>query len=138
VRTLVRKLEPTGRILLLRAKDKDGKCIATGIFPGFNKIAEFWGNASLRESQILRPNELIHWYAMRYWKRHGAEIYDWGGGGEYKEKYGCKPHAVPWFTKSRYRIVSALRNQAKDMFARKQRLVGWLTGAGNSEQEEAC
>jgi hypothetical protein len=138
VRTLVRKLEPTGHLLLLRAKDRDGKCIATGIFPGFNKIAEFWGNASLRESQILRPNELIHWYAMRYWKQHGAEIYDWGGGGKYKEKYGCQPHAVPWFTKSRYRFVSALRNQAKDMFARKQRLVGWLTGAGSarSEQEE--
>jgi len=125
VRSLVRNLEPTGRILLVRAKDSEGKCIATGIFPGFNKLAEFWGNASWRSSQILRPNEAIHWYAMRYWKRRGAEIYDWGGERPYKEKYGCVPHSVPWFTKSRYGFISTLRMQAKTMFARKQRLQGW-------------
>ena len=88
VRSLIRNVKPSGNLLLLRARDAGGKCIATGIFPGFNKIAEFWGNASWRASQNLRPNELIHWYAMRYWKRRGAEFYDWGGQGEYKEKYG--------------------------------------------------
>ena len=126
VRTLIRNLEPTGRILLLRARDPKGKCIATGIFPGFNKIAEFWGNASFRSSQSLRPNELIHWYAMRYWKRRGIEVYDWGGEGKYKEKYGCVPHRVPWFTKSRHELVSKLRDQARKMFDRKQRFLGWL------------
>jgi hypothetical protein len=125
VRSLIRNLEPTGRILLVRAKDSEGKCIATGIFPGFNKLAEFWGNASWRSSQILRPNEAIHWYAMRYWKRRGAEIYDWGGERPYKEKYGCAPHSVPWFTKSRYGFISTLRTQARAVFARKQRLQGW-------------
>src|SRR5262249_46562641 len=98
VRALIGHLEPVGRVLLLRARDADGKCIATGVFPGFNKVAEFWGNASIRSSQIFRPNELMHWYAMRYWKRRGAEIYDWGGEGKYKEKYGCVPYQVPWFT----------------------------------------
>src|SRR5437870_1435455 len=86
VRALIKNLEPTGRLLLVRARDPEGKCIATGIFPGFNKIAEFWGNASFRSSQILRPNEFIHWYAMRYWQRRGAEIYDWGGESSYKQK----------------------------------------------------
>ena len=56
VRALVRHMEPTGRVLLLRARDAEGKCIASGIFPGFNKIAEVWGNASYRSGQILRPN----------------------------------------------------------------------------------
>jgi hypothetical protein len=141
VESLVKKVAPQGRVLLLRARDKEGNCIATGIFPGFNQIAEFWGNASYRSSQILRPNELIHWCAMRYWKQRGAKIYDWGGGGEYKEKYGCSPYSVPWFTKSRYRIVSALRNQARDMFARKQRLLGWFSGQpkpDESEVKQAC
>ncbi|MBO0911611.1 MAG: GNAT family N-acetyltransferase [Acidobacteria bacterium] len=142
VKTLVEKVAPRGRILLLRARDPNGNSIATGIFPGFNQIAEFWGNASYRSSQILRPNELIHWHAMRYWKQRGAKIYDWGGGGEYKEKYGCSPYAVPWFWKSRYRIVSTLRNQARDMFARKQRLLGWFSGQSNtpdkSEVKQAC
>jgi hypothetical protein len=128
VRMLIKHLEPTGRILLLRARDSRGNCIASGIFPGFNKIAEFWGNASFRSSQILRPNELIHWYAMRYWKRRGVEIYDWGGEGKYKEKYGCVPHRLPWFTKSRSELISKLRGEAKKMFERKQRFLGWLQG----------
>ena len=124
VRALVRNLEPTGRVLLLRARDPEGKCIATGIYPGFNKISEFWGNASFRSSQILRPNEAMHWYAMRYWKGRGVEIHDWGGEGKYKEKYGCVLHRVPWFTKSRYRFVSRLRDEAKKMYERKQRFLG--------------
>ncbi len=126
VRLLIKHMEPTGRLLLVRARDAKGKCIATGIFPGFNRIAEFWGNASFRNSQILRPNEYIHWYAMRYWKRRGIAVYDWGGGGTYKEKYGCLPHSVAWFTKSRHKLVSRLRDEAKKAFERKQRFMGWL------------
>ena len=126
VRTLIKCVEPSGNLLLLRARDAAGNCIATGIFPGFNQIAEFWGNASLRSSQILRPNEAIQWYAMRYWKKRGVAVYDWGGEASYKEKYGCVPYKVPWFTKSRYRFVSKLRDEAKKMFARKQRFLGWL------------
>ena len=129
VRALVRHLEPTGRILLLRARDPDGHCIATGIFPGFNKFSEFWGNASFRDGQALRPNEAIHWYAMRYWKRRGVEIHDWGGEGKYKEKYGCIPHKVLWFTKSRYKLISRLRDEARKAFERKQRLLGWISNA---------
>ena len=128
VRALVRHLGSSGRVLFIRARDPKGNSIATGIFPGFNKIAEFWGNASYRSSQILRPNEAIQWYVMRYWKRRGVQIYDWGGEGVYKEKYGCTVHRVPWFTKSRYQIVSTLRNEARNMFARKQRFLGWLKG----------
>ena len=135
VRSLVKNMTATGRVLLVRARDSEGKSIATGIFPGYNKIAEFWGNASYRSSQILRPNEAIHWYVMRYWKKRGVEVYDWGGEGTYKEKYGCKPHRVPWFTKSRYQIVSTLRNEARNMYARKQRFLGWLQG--DRERQEA-
>ena len=126
VRSLIKHLLPTGRLLLLRARDPKGKCIATGIFPGFNKIAEFWGNASVRSGQIWRPNEYMHWYVMRYWKKRGAEIYDWGGEAAYKEKYGCVHYEVPWFSKSRHQIIGKLRDEAKRMHARKQRLVGWL------------
>jgi hypothetical protein len=128
VRLLVKHLEPTGNILLIRARDPEGKCIATGIYPGFNQIAEFWGNASFRAYQNMRPNEACHWYAMRYWKKRGATIFDWGGEGTYKEKYGCTPHRVPWFTKSKYQIVGTLRNEARNMFARKQKFLGWLQG----------
>lgn len=133
VRAVIRNLLPAGRLLLLRARDPQGQCIATGIFPGFSKIAEFWGNASISAGQILRPNEAIHWYAMRYWRNRGVEIYDWGGEGKYKEKYGCVPYRVPWFSKSRYRLISKLRNQAKRAFERKQRALGWLRATRSSE-----
>jgi hypothetical protein len=137
VRSLIKHIGSTGRILLLRARDAQGKCIATGIFPGYNKIAEFWGNASFRHSQILRPNEAIHWYAMRYWKRRGVAVYDWGGGGTYKEKYGCVAHEVPWFTKSRYAVVSKLRDGAKKAFEQKQRFLGWLQGERTAQEPDA-
>jgi Acetyltransferase (GNAT) domain len=126
VRSLIRHLEPTGNVLLVRALDPEGKCIASGIFPGFNKIAEFWGNASFRSHQGLRPNEFIQWYVMRYWKKRGIEVYDWGGEGTYKEKYGCVAHRVPWFIKSRYRVMGTLREGAKQAYRGKQRLMGWL------------
>jgi hypothetical protein len=128
VRSLVKNLASSGNILLIRARDAQGKCIATGIYPGFNQIAEFWGNASFRSHQNLRPNEACHWYAIRYWKKRSAAIFDWGGEGTYKEKYGCTPHRVPWFTKSKYQIVGTLRNEARNMFARKQKFLGWLQG----------
>ena len=125
VRALVRHLEPSGNVLLVRARDAEGKCIATGIFPGFNQIAEFWGNASYRANQNVRPNELIQWYVMRYWKKRGVQIYDWGGEGTYKEKYGCLVHRVPWFIKSRYQLLGKLRDGAQKLYRGKQRLMGW-------------
>jgi hypothetical protein len=128
VRALVRNMAPSGNVLLLRARDPEGKCIASGIFPGFNQIVEFWGNASFRAYQGFRPNEFIQWHVMRYWKNRGATIYDWGGEGTYKEKYGCVPHRVPWFIKSRYEFVSKLRDGAKKMYRGKQRLMGWWQG----------
>ena len=137
VKALVKHMEPTDRLLLLRARDPQGKCIASGIFPGFNKIAEFWGNASFRSSQILRPNELIQWYVMRYWKQRGIQIYDWGGEGKYKEKYGCVVHRVPWFTKSRYQFLSRLRGEARKAFAAKQKFMARFQQQSTSADEHS-
>jgi hypothetical protein len=121
VRALIRHLAPTGRLLLLRAIGPDGKCIGTGIYPGFNKTALFWGNASYRATQILRPNEALHWYAMRYWRARGVESFDWGGAATYKEKYGPRPFATPWFSKSKYRALDSLRDAAQAMVDARQR-----------------
>ncbi len=131
VRALIRHLHPTGRLLLLRAKDPQGRCIATGIYPGYNKFAQFWGNASFRDGQILRPNQYLHWRALCYWKRRGAEVYDWGGGHSYKEKYGCASVQLPWFVKSRYAFVAVLRDEAKRLFEFKRALRRkWLESIG--------
>jgi len=46
----------------------------------------FWGEASWRDHQLLRPIEAIQWYAMKIGKQKGLRTYDMGGGGEYKRK----------------------------------------------------
>jgi hypothetical protein len=113
------------RVLL---KHPEGRCIATGLYPGMNDIAFFWGNASWRSEQQWRPNEYLHWYALRYWKARGVKTFDWGGGGTYKEKYGVVPHKVPWFYKSKYRLLTTIRNEARTLFYRSQGLIGRLHG----------
>ena len=116
VRILMKHLLPTGRLLLLRARSPEGKCIGTGIYPGSGDVAQFWGNASWRSDQHFRPNEILHWYAMRYWKARGVQMFDWGGGGTYKEKYGVEPYCVPWFHKSKYPAIGVARDQAKKLY----------------------
>jgi CelD/BcsL family acetyltransferase involved in cellulose biosynthesis len=120
VRNLILCLEPTGRLLLVRALGPDGRGIASAIFPFFNKTAYFWGGASFRSDQILRPNEAIFWYAIRYLQEHGTTTLDMGGAGEYKRKYGGDEVWLPWYRSSRYPGLSALRNLAKAAITRRQ------------------
>ncbi|GKS58333.1 hypothetical protein YTPLAS18_18600 [Nitrospira sp.] len=113
VRRLIYHLQPIGQLLLLRARDRTGRCIATGIFPYWSGVMYFWGGASWRHSQCLRPNEVLQWHAMRIGKSRDIRIYDLGGGGEYKRKYGGADVAVPWFHKSKYGWVRCLREWAE-------------------------
>lgn len=124
VRELIRCLGPTGRLLLLRALAPDGRCIATALFPAAHGTAYFWGGASLRPDQILRPNELLFWTAMKYWKARGMTTLDCGGAGEYKRKYGGQELWVPWYRSSRYPGLPALRDAAKAATDWRQRRTG--------------
>jgi hypothetical protein len=124
VEKLIEHLLPTGCLLLLRALDAAGKCIATGIYVGLNRTVVFWGNASHRSS--LGANEALHWYAMLYWKKRGVQVLDWGGGGDYKEKYGVSAVVVPTFARSRFPILETLRNGAKRAFEFRQKALGRL------------
>jgi GNAT acetyltransferase-like protein len=126
VQALIDCLYSTGMLLLLRACDQTGRCIATGIFPAMNDTMYFWGGASWRQFQILRPNEAIMWYAMRYWKARGVRRCDMGGAGEYKRKYGGSEICVPRFRKSRYRFIGRLRNAARQLVDTSQRIHGFL------------
>jgi hypothetical protein len=113
VRQLIKHIHHTGQLLLLRARDRQGRCIATGIFPHLNGVLYFWGGASWRMHRILRPNEAIQWEAMRMAKRKGLRTYDMGGGGEYKRKYGGYEIEVPWFRKSKYPWLRYMRELAE-------------------------
>ena len=129
VRSLIRHLAPAGNLLLLRARDADGRSIATAVLPWYHRTMYFWGGASYREHQHLRPNEALIWHALRWAKERGVTEFDFVGGNAYKAKYGTTTVAVPWVRRSRSPIVAHLRDAAKQGFALKQRTVARLTGA---------
>jgi len=124
VRQLIAHVHPTGNLLLLRARDCHGQCIATGVFPHMNGIMYFWGGASWRHHQLLRPNEAIQWHAMKIGKQKGIHTYDMGGGGEYKRKYGGSEIEVPWFRKSKYPWIRYLRDMAQQGHKLSQQCLG--------------
>jgi len=127
VRLLIKQLLPTGNLLLVKASDQNGNCIATGIFPALNQTMYFWGGASWREFQEYRPNEAVQWFAMRYWKTKGITRYDMGGGGEYKRKYGGEEINIPWGRISRNPFIELFRNTAKAAFSLKQRIKAFIS-----------
>ena len=132
VRELIREVHPSGMLLLLRARDPHGRCIATGLFPATNQTMHFWGGASWRQHQRLLPNEAIQWYAIKYWKSRGIRSYDMNGSGDYKRKYGGVEIAVPWFRKSKYHSISSLRNFAQKVVKTRQRILGrWQDSIGS-------
>jgi hypothetical protein len=120
VRQLITQIHHTGHLLLLRARDRDGQCIATGIFPHMNGVMYFWGGASFRHTQAIRPNEAIQWTAMKIAKKQGLHTYDMGGGGEYKRKFGGTKIEVPWFRKSKYPWIRYVRDMAEHGYKASQ------------------
>ncbi len=134
VRHLIAHMHPTGQLLLLRARDEKGRSIATGIFPHMNGILYFWGGASWREHQHLRPNEAIQWAAITIGKKKGLHTYDMGGGGDYKKKYGGCEIAVPWFRKSKYSWIRYMREMAGQSHKVKQRVLGGLRLLGQNRE----
>jgi len=119
VRELIRCVDPTGNLLLLRALSPDGESIATGIFPVMNQFGYFWGGASWRRHQILRPNEAVFWYAMRRMKERGIPLLDMGGGGDYKRKYGGRQRFIPIFRRSRMKGLMTIRDLAAKIYWRR-------------------
>lgn len=116
VRKLIDHCHGDGHLLLLRAVEPGGRCIATGIYPAFGGYSFFWGNGSDPAFLSLRPNEALHWHAMRHWKGRGGRQHDWGGGGAYKAKYGGTPFTAPSFWKSRYGIIRLARDTAEKLY----------------------
>ena len=109
VRKLIERLLPTGCLLLLRARNPEGVCIATGIFLALNKTGIFWGAASWRQYQQLRPNELIAWYGMKKLKAQGIQMLHFGGKCEhYKEKLGCNELQLFRLMKTRNKLLGTI------------------------------
>ena len=120
IRQLITHLLPTGNLLLLRARNQDGLCIASCIYEGMGGFAYGYGNGSYRAYQYLCPNPALHWYSLRYWKERGANAFDWVGGGDYKEGYGAIPSYMMWCRISRIAGLEPLRNAARQAYRLQQ------------------
>jgi hypothetical protein len=127
VQCLMRHLVPEMKVLPLEAIDSTGRCIASAISVALNDTAFLWGSASWRQFQFMRPNELLLWSSMRYWKFRGVQKFDMGGGGDYKRKYGGRPIVVPWLRRSKYPGLEGLRTTAAEFVRLQQHLRGRWT-----------
>lgn len=108
-RALVKHLLPTGNLLMLRARDPEGHCIGTGLFPALNQAAFYWGGASWRQYQKLYPNELLQWHAIRHLKQRGIRKYNMVGTMDFKQKFGGQQTSVPMLVRSKYRWLAQAR-----------------------------
>ncbi len=139
VRQLIRFLHPTGNLLLLRAKDASGNSMATGIFPAFNDTMYYWGGASWRRHQILRPNEPLMWHAMMYWKARGMTRFDMLGAGRQRDSYKMRYGAVlvpsgTHLMNSKYAFITPLRNIARGIFELRQTVSGRFGSAARTRE----
>lgn len=134
VRALIRHLQPAGSLLLLRARDAEGRCIATGVYPGLQHTAYYLIGASWREYQKLYPNELLLWHAMLHWKRRGARVFNLVGNMEFKRKFGGRETAVPQISKSKNAFIRFLRQRAPAIKKAAMHLTWRLRGGGTRPQ----
>lgn len=132
-RAMIRHVQPTGMLLLLRARDTEGRCIATGIYPAVNQTTFYNNGASWRQYQKLRPNELLHWHAMRYWKKRGLRTYNMEGIMDFKLKFGGRQTETAMVYQSRYRALSSLRAAALPLGRAILRLAWKLKGTGGKK-----
>ncbi|MGO9122102.1 MAG: GNAT family N-acetyltransferase [Desulfomonilaceae bacterium] len=126
VKRLIEVVYPSGNLLMLRARNKEGICIATSIFAAMNQIVFGWGAASWRHFSQVRPYEMLIWYAIKYWKERGISTLELVGRGDYKLKFGSRPIVIPRLRKSRNRAISFLRNSAETVLWKAQHTVGKL------------
>ncbi|MDH5571577.1 MAG: GNAT family N-acetyltransferase [Gammaproteobacteria bacterium] len=124
---LIRNLQPSGKLLLLRARNPDGVCIATGIFPAFNDTMLFWGGASWRKHQHYHPNEYLFWYAMKYWKNKGIKTFNLGGWADYKKQYGGEKIKGVILIKSNPYFLAGQLNRAKSLWKSYRKILGKIT-----------
>jgi len=126
IRDLVETVHPSGRLLLLRARNSEGDSIATGIFPGTGRWMHFLAGASWREHQALRPNEALMWEAVRRWHERGVTACDLGGFMDYKRKWNPVEVRPPFLRRSRNPAIARLRNAAEQAVGLRARALGKL------------
>ena len=128
VRCLIGALRGSGQILMLRATSPSGSTLGTSISVGRNRTAVAWGMAFDRENHDYHAIELLWWETIRHWKLAGAAVFDLGGGGDYKAKYGAREVSSHSFHRSRYALMRYARSSVRRVFYARQALTGRRAG----------
>lgn len=110
---------------MLRVKAPDGATLGTGVAVGRNRVAVAWGMAFDRDNDEFHPIELLWWETMRHWRARGATLFDMGGGGDYKAKYGGIRTPSVHFHRPRYAVLRHGRTAVREL-ARARQVVGGL------------
>jgi len=99
--------------------------IATGLFPHDDKCVYFFGGASRQKFYHLRPNNILHWEAMKIAAQRGILKYDMGGG-LFKQRFGGRLIKKYHCYKSYNLFAKFSREIYKYQFRISQRLKGKL------------
>lgn len=91
----------------------ENKSIAAGIFLYDKTRMYFFGAASYKEYQILRPNEEVVWNAIQYCKEKGCTEFDLIGLGKYKEKYKPALVEIPVLYFQKVPFLHVIKNKMK-------------------------
>jgi len=117
IEVMIDELSENGMILCIKAVTPEGICPATLIQIGYGYLSITVGCPSfLKYQKDFRPNEALMWYAIKHWKHKGAALFDYGGGGEYKKKYGGNPIEYNTVSFSRIPGLFALKEIAKTAY----------------------
>ena len=116
VKCFLRNLAVNERVLCLKVISPEDKCIATGIFPGYNHKMFFWGGASYRDFQQYRPNEYMIYTAMKYWRDRGCKMFDMVGIRPYKKKFGAYEVHYPTIVVVKYPFLNTLKKWAAKLY----------------------
>jgi CelD/BcsL family acetyltransferase involved in cellulose biosynthesis len=124
VRQLIESLHGTGFLLVLRVRSPEGKVLAAGISVGGRRVAVSWGLAMDRSDDDLNPAQLLWWETIRHWRDRQVSLFDMGGGGEYKERYGPVETVTAHFLRSRWPILHVGRTAVRWLAHTRQVIAG--------------
>ncbi len=126
-RLLVSSLKPIDALFALRARDRSGQVVATGLFPHDEQTMYYWSGSSQEDALPLCPNELIQWTAMRLAAERGLRVYNMCGYGRFKEKFGGRLTVVKRWHKCYTRTARwARRGYELSLHARVRLRSPWL------------
>lgn len=123
VRHLLDAMLTDGHLLALRALTPEGRPAGTALSAGVpGGRAVFLTGAADPGMLDIRPNEALMWEAMRRWRDRGCDVFDFGGGGTYKLKFGCRPVDSAWLRSSVLPGAEVLRTGARRAHRRAHHL----------------